>query len=335
MTREKRKRSQLAVQAKVSATKRPSQGKAAAGTTFVQLDVRRVLSEAEEEPVAPQRHWVADVPDPKAVMSGLLPMVTSRWVLSAGMQKALRRVRRTPAGLVQVLLCPEDAASEADVRAAVDAVAGGETCVLHLVDVPSRVPLTQTQYAACRAMWPVVRPEKRREEGEGGWEAGEAAWAQACMREALALAKEAEQAGERPCAAVIGNPRTRKVIVRCRDARRRGHPLHHAVMAAIDGVAKAEVADRQAAAAAGSGEGDPSLQAYYCTGMDLFTTDEPCSMCSMALVHSRIRTVYYARADASAGALGSRLRMHVDPNLKHHFPVYAGLCAARGDAAES
>lgn len=41
----------------------------------------------------------------------------------------------------------------------------------------------------------------------------------------------------------------------------------------------------------------------------------------MALVHSRIRRVVYTEADARCGALGSRLALHVMPQLNHKFRV--------------
>ena len=70
---------------------------------------------------------------------------------------------------------------------------------------------------------------------------------------------------------------------------------------------------------------------YLCKGLDLYTTREPCIMCSMALVHSRIRRVVYATPNPAFGGLGSRCKIHTTPSLNHHYPVYAGLRA--GEAA--
>ena len=46
--------------------------------------------------------------------------------------------------------------------------------------------------------------------------------------------------------------------------------------------------------------------------------------CAMALVHSRIRRVVYAEANSRCGALGSRVALHVLPQLNHKFRVRAG-----------
>lgn len=61
---------------------------------------------------------------------------------------------------------------------------------------------------------------------------------------------------------------------------------------------------------------------YLCTGYDVYVTGEPCAMCAMALVHQRIRRVFYAFPNSRIGALGSAYRLHGERSLNHHYTVY-------------
>jgi len=61
---------------------------------------------------------------------------------------------------------------------------------------------------------------------------------------------------------------------------------------------------------------------YLCTGYDCYLVREPCAMCAMALVHSRVRRVVYAEADNKWGALGGSFRLHGQRSLNHHYTVY-------------
>ena len=47
--------------------------------------------------------------------------------------------------------------------------------------------------------------------------------------------------------------------------------------------------------------------------------------CAMALVHSRIRRVFYGCTDSVTGALGSRYKIHTQLGLNHHFEVFRGI----------
>ncbi|MEW5312565.1 MAG: hypothetical protein WDW38_004192 [Sanguina aurantia] len=84
------------------------------------------------------------------------------------------------------------------------------------------------------------------------------------------------------------------------------------------------------ATASGTGsvtqEGPPAgsarLRQYLCTGYDLFSVLEPCVMCAMAMVHSRVRTVVFAHRDTLHGALGGRLKLHAQGSLNHHYRVF-------------
>lgn len=64
---------------------------------------------------------------------------------------------------------------------------------------------------------------------------------------------------------------------------------------------------------------------YLCTGLDCYMIHEPCAMCAMALVHSRVRRVVFAVPDALHGALGGAFRLHGQTSLNHHYQVYR-LC---------
>ena len=61
---------------------------------------------------------------------------------------------------------------------------------------------------------------------------------------------------------------------------------------------------------------------YLCTGLDLYVTVEPDLFASMALVHSRIRRVYYLRPCEYQGSLGTTRHIHSLSSLNHHFRVF-------------
>lgn len=63
-------------------------------------------------------------------------------------------------------------------------------------------------------------------------------------------------------------------------------------------------------------------RSYLCTGFDCYVVREPCAMCAMALVHSRVRRVIYAARDAAGGALGGQFLLHAQRSLNHHYEVY-------------
>ena len=135
------------------------------------------------------------------------------------------------------------------------------------------------------------------------------------MREALAQAHEAAEAGEVPVGAVI--VRGGEVIARGRNSPVGAHdPTAHAEIAAL----------RSAAAVLGN---------YRLDGCDLFVTLEPCAMCSGAMLHARLRRVVYGCADPKTGAAGSVLDLFAQRKLNHQTQVQGGVLAAECGAVLS
>ncbi|CAM9002802.1 unnamed protein product [Rhodiola kirilowii] len=61
---------------------------------------------------------------------------------------------------------------------------------------------------------------------------------------------------------------------------------------------------------------------YLCTGYDIYLVWEPCIMCAMALVHQRVRRIFFAFPNPHAGSLGSVHRLQGEESLNHHYAVF-------------
>jgi tRNA(adenine34) deaminase len=133
------------------------------------------------------------------------------------------------------------------------------------------------------------------------------------MREALALAQQAEARGEVPVGAVVVKDGIivgrgyKQPITRC-------DPTAHAEVVAM----------RDAAVSIGN---------YRLLGCELYVTLEPCAMCAGAMMHARVGRVVYGAMDPKTGACGSVVDLFSDARLNHHATVVpgvlAGECGAR------
>ena len=125
------------------------------------------------------------------------------------------------------------------------------------------------------------------------------------MREALALAREAERHGEVPVGAVV-------VLGEQIVGRGWNQPL-----GTNDPTAHAEiVALRDAGRRIGN---------YRLTGATLYVTIEPCQMCVGAMIHARVARVVFGAREPKAGAIESAMRAHEHPSLNHRMTAEGGL----------
>lgn len=132
------------------------------------------------------------------------------------------------------------------------------------------------------------------------------------MEQALALARQAADAGEVPVGAVL-----------VRDGELLGSGWN-APLTTTDPSAHAEIRALRAAAA--------HVGNYRLPGSTLYVTIEPCTMCFGAMVHARVARLVYGAVEPRAGVCESRLRLPEATFYNHHIEVCAGVRAEEAAA---
>ncbi|XP_072301399.1 probable inactive tRNA-specific adenosine deaminase-like protein 3 [Eucyclogobius newberryi] len=200
------------------------------------------------------------------------------------------------------------------------------------VKVPSRAPLTRPQFERASKHWPTSFHEDKQAttalRGEL-FDAEQKAKMHGFMTLAIEAAKEGKKRGMKAVGAVVVDPRSGGVVAKGHDCGG-DHPLRHAVMVCVDLVAASQGGGcRSYGKYAGCAHARPDGESgaprpYICTGYDLYVTREPCVLCAMALVHSRIGRVFYGTSWED-GAMGTKFKMHALKDLNHRFDVFKGV----------
>ena len=108
-------------------------------------------------------------------------------------------------------------------------------------------------------------------------------------------------------------------LVGCADYRVE-HPLQHSTIVAIDHLSANSIYRRENLLEDFLEK--KTKEKYLLNGCSIYLTNEPCIMCSMALLHSRIENVFYFNRNLKHGALGSIYKLHSLKKTNHRFNVY-------------
>lgn len=230
---------------------------------------------------------------------------------------------------------------------------------LRLVTILSHPPKCREEWQEWNKFWPIhFRPVSSNSSFLAASEVSqdEIPLLESFMRCAVEESEQASKSGHIPIGAVIcghgqllsraydGRCHKRATVSMClvHNSTSNGissgaaHPLHHAAIECIKKGAEREVeneANNQAHLDKRLkiemdkvdyvSQAPDNLQdlPYLCTGLDMFITHEPCILCAMALLHSRIKRVFFMHANVKSGGF-SRYMLHTRKALNHRFAVF-------------
>jgi tRNA(adenine34) deaminase len=125
------------------------------------------------------------------------------------------------------------------------------------------------------------------------------------MQLALEQAKLAEQLGEVPVGAVIVLDGQVIAVGHNKSIMQSDASLH----AEIDAMRQASL----------------KLSNYRLVNCELYVTLEPCMMCLGAMLHSRIKKLYYGASDPKTGALGGLINLQEYYKVNHAIEIYPNI----------
>ena len=128
------------------------------------------------------------------------------------------------------------------------------------------------------------------------------------MEQALAAAREAQARGEVPIGTCIVSE-DKLVALAGNRTRSDCDPTAHAEIVAL----------REAARQLGN---------YRLTGVDVYSTIEPCAMCAGALVQARVKRLVYGATDERAGAVHTHFGICDSSSLNHRIEITPGVLEA-------
>jgi len=287
--------------------------------------IERMFSDEESKPLTFVSVYAGNLPDPK-IASDCLKFTGAVYPL--GELNHLKRIKKDFAtGQLSMIICEKSKATLEEIKASLEE----KKLNLNLYEtmVSKFAPITRRQYDEWNVYWPSSYYDSLKNKILSPKELVEIV-----NRMATVIARQEEAVkNNQPSEVSMLVDSNGKILAESFDQRHL-HPLKHSVICCIDNISLFQQASTPSSSAASSknrkrniseiseiSETDSTMP-HLCNGLDLYTNIEPCVMCAMALVHSRIGRVFYLNKDPDFGGLGGRYKIHTQPGVNHHFDVF-------------
>ncbi|MFZ8999835.1 MAG: tRNA adenosine(34) deaminase TadA [Bacteriovoracaceae bacterium] len=126
------------------------------------------------------------------------------------------------------------------------------------------------------------------------------------MNLALEQALKAQALEEVPIGAVIVDPQGKVISEGHNLKESKNNPCGHAEIIVLE-------------------KAGAALENWRLLGCTVYVTLEPCPMCMMALVHSRVSRVVFGAYDIKGGSLSLGFNFDHNPKLNHEFKICGGV----------
>jgi len=291
--------------------------------------------------------WVVEVADPKLTRP-VLDFLKDGGIESDARMRHLKRVRRTKDETgehtyIALAMADEgEAEGEAENEGGITAEALASQLAAFnpalgqltpfVAQVPKHTAKTPEQLKARMALWPVTfSPQTPKPMDARAFTPAKLAWVAAGIKRVLADAAAAKATGDLPVAVHCTSPPeslwpsdptfippTPGLRASGHDTRNsEQHPLRHAAFNCIAQIARLRTVPPFSEIQSTRNGAD-----YLLTSMSLFITHEPCVMCAMALVHSRVREVFFVYPRKRSGGFENSFGVHSTKDLNHRFDAW-------------